>query len=168
MPLGVWAQQVIPIVNLPSHNNRLRAPSFGRRRSTGVSGVRGTHTYMSAFEKRVFAHLCARACSKRRQRRLRVQRRGHGAKRRHVHGERSGQVQGLARARSMQHMSRQLCVAYRYIRACFRRTCCMINAYSMPMLRRRTCSINIYDVEQTPYHRYLSSPWPLVLLAMLH
>ena len=61
----------------------------------------------------------ARKRSKRRQRRLCVQRWVHGAQRRHVHGVRGRQVQERNGARSMHSMSCQLRVACRFVRPLF-------------------------------------------------
>ena len=61
----------------------------------------------------------ARKRSKRRQRRLCVQRWVHGAQRRHVHGVRGRQVQERNGARSMHSMSCRLRVACRFVRPLF-------------------------------------------------
>ena len=107
--------------------------------------TRASFTRLSV-SSRGCVHLYARECSKRRQRRLRVQRRVHGAQRWHVHGVRGGKVQGLARDRCMHRLSGQLRVACRFVRS-LRRTCQSTNnVYAMPMLRRRICSNPPYDI----------------------
>jgi hypothetical protein len=112
--------------------------------------TRASFTRLSV-SSRGCVHLYARECSKRRQRRLRVQRRVHGAQRWHVHGVRGGKVQGLARDRCMHRLSRQLRVACRFVRPLcvgLARALMMSanDVYAMPMLRRRICSNPIYDI----------------------